>query len=108
MCLSKEVAEDEKNSLRRLYIPFPFTNKYGSFPAKHPGILTSGALINRSPREFYDLIKCDSLPPSFLFHPVLPYRAQGKLMFPLCRACARNLQQPPCEHTDEERMLSGS
>ena len=64
--------------------------------------------IDRSPCDFYGLIKCDVLPPSFLFYPVLPYRAQGKLMFPLCRTCAENLQETPCEHSEEERMLSGT
>lgn len=78
------------------------------YPISHPEILTSEALIDRSPRDFYGLIKCDVLPPSFLFHPVLPYRAQGKLMFPLCRACAENLQETPCEHSKEEHMLSGT
>ena len=82
--------------------------KYCEIPIQHPEILTSEALINRSPREFFGLMKCDILPPTFLFHPVLPYRANGKLMFPLCRTCAETLQQTPCEHADEERMLSGT
>ena len=29
-------------------------------------------------------------------------------MFPLCRICAETLQQTPCEHTDEQRLLSGT
>ena len=28
-------------------------------------------------------------------------------MFPLCRTYAETLQQTPCKHTEEERMLSG-
>ena len=86
----------------------PWTNKYGTYPISHPEILTTEALIDRSPCDFYGLIKCDVLPPSFLFHPGLPYRAQGKLMFPLCRTCAENFQGTPCEHSEEERMLSGT
>ena len=108
MCLFREVVEGEKIHYVDFTSLYPFTNKYGSFPIKHPEILTCEALINRSPREFYGLIKCDILPPSFLFHPVLPYRAQGKLMSPLCRTCAKNLQQSPCEHSDEECTLSGT
>ncbi len=34
------------------------------------------------------LIKCTVLPPRGLFHPVLPYRFQAKLMFPLGKSCA--------------------
>ena len=29
-------------------------------------------------------------------------------MFPLCRTCAENLQQTPCEHSETERTLSGT
>ena len=108
ICLHKEVNENEKIHYVDFTSLYPWTNKYCEIPIQHPEILTSEALINRSPHEFFGLIKCDFLPPTFLFHPVLPYRANGKLMFPLCRKCAESLQQTPCEHTDEERMLSGT
>ena len=29
-------------------------------------------------------------------------------MFPLCKTCAENLQQSPCEHSDVDRVLSGT
>ena len=29
-------------------------------------------------------------------------------MFPLCKTCAENLQQSPCEHSDDDRVLSGT
>ena len=85
-----------------------WTNNHGKYPICHPEILTSEALIDCSPYDFYDLIKYDVLPPSFLFPPVLPYRAHGKLMFPLCRMCTNNLKETSCEHSEEERMLSGT
>ena len=53
-------------------------------------------------------MKCSVLPPRALYHPVLPYRTQSKLMFPLCRTCADNLQQEPCHHSDAERTLHGT
>ena len=53
-------------------------------------------------------MKCSVLPPRALYHPVLPYRTQGKLMFPLCRTCVDNLQQEPCHHSDAERTLHGT
>ena len=87
---------------------YPWTNKYCEVPLGHPEILTSEALVNHSIDDFFGMIKCEILPPSFLFHPPLPYRANGKLMFPLCRTCAENLQQTPCEHSDSERTLSGT
>ena len=106
--LHKEVNENEKIHYVDFTSLYPWTNKCCEILIQHPEILTSEALINCSPREFFGLIKCDILPPTFLFRPVLPYRAQGKLMFPLCRKCAETLQQTTCEHTDEERMLSGT
>ena len=87
---------------------YPWVNKYREIPIGHPEILISEALVDRSPTEFFGMIKCEIVPPSYLFHPVLPYRAQGKLMFLPCRTCAENLQQARCEHSDEERMLSGT
>ena len=84
---------------------YPWVNKYREIPIGHPEILISEALVDRSPTEFFGMIKCEILPPPYLFHPLLPYRAQGKLMFLLCRTCAENLQQACCEHSDEERML---
>ena len=108
VCLYKEVSEDEKIHYVDFTSLYPWTNKYCAMPIDHPEILTSEALIDRSPCEFFGLIKCDILPPTFLFHPVLPYRANGKLMFPLCKTCVENLQQSPCEHNEKERMLSGT
>jgi hypothetical protein len=42
-----------------------------------------------------------------LHHPVLPYRSQGKLKFPLCRTCA-DTEQTPCHHSPRERILLGT
>ena len=48
------------------------------------------------------------LPPRDLYHPVFPYRTQGKLMFPLCRTSADSLQQEPCQHRNRERAIHGT
>ena len=57
----------------------------------------------------------DILPPSGLFHPVLPVRSGGKLTFPLCAACVGEEQAKPflerrssCSHSNEERTLRGT
>ena len=88
VCLYKEVNEREKVHYVDFTSLYPWTNKYCGIPIQQPEILMSEALLNRSPQEFFGLIKCDILPPTFLSHPVLPYRASGKVMFPLCRTCA--------------------
>ena len=108
VCLHKEASEGEKIHYVDFTSLYPWTNQYCEIPIDHPEILTSEELADRSPREFFGLIKCDILPPTSLFHPVLPYRAQEKLMFPLCKTCAENLQQSPCEHSDDDRVLSGT
>ena len=80
-------------------------NKYGEYPLWHPEIVTE----NFAPVEdYFGLVKCSVLPPRALYRPVLPYRTQGKLMFPLCRTCADTLQQAPCQHGDRVRTLHGN
>ena len=105
VCLYKEVSEDAEIHYVDFTSLYPWTNKCCEVPIGHPEILMSEALVNRSANECFGMIKCEILPPSFLFHPVLPYRAQGKLMFTLCRSCAEILQQTPCEHSEEVRTL---
>ncbi|KAG8176819.1 hypothetical protein JTE90_003447 [Oedothorax gibbosus] len=41
-------------------------------------------------------------------HPVLPYRHDKKLMFPLCRTCSENLLQEPCHHDTVARKITGT
>ncbi|CAB4025195.1 DNA polymerase [Paramuricea clavata] len=83
---------------------YPWCNKYGEYPIGHPEIITE----NFQPiSEDFVLVKCSVLPPRALYHPILPYCTQGKLMFPLCRTCADNLQQELCHHSDAERTLYG-
>ena len=39
---------------------------------------------------YFGLVKCNVLAPADLLLPVLPYKFQSKLFFPLCRACVEN------------------
>jgi hypothetical protein len=84
---------------------YPWVNKTGKVPVGHPNIITEhfGNIQN-----YEGLIKCKVLPPRALFVPVLPYRVNGKLMFPLCRVCTESKQQTPCQHDDVERLLTGT
>ena len=63
---------------------------------------------------YFGLAKCTVLPPTDLFHSVLPFRYENKLMSPLCCACvkentSKHLMEKTaaCEHTDEQRSLTG-
>jgi len=56
------------------------------------------------------LIKCSIVPPMNLYHTVLPYRSNNKLLFCLCSPCVfeRNISGD-CEHLrEDERALTGT
>jgi len=91
---------------------YPWVNKTQEYPLDHPEIITQP---RQSLNEYFGLAKVDILPPTKLFHPVLPVRSGGKLTFPLCQACVQEQQAKPmlersavCCHTDQERMLRGT
>ena len=83
---------------------YPWVNKYGVYPIGHPTIITQDF---DDVKNYFGLIKCDILPPRDLYHPVLPFKCNKKLMFALCHACASTMQQTPCHHTEDERTLHG-
>ena len=84
---------------------YPFCNKTTPAVVGHPKIITENF---QDLSTYFGLVKCTVLPPRGLFHPVLPYRTQGKLMFPLCKTCADTCNQATCTHTDEERAIQGT
>ena len=56
-----------------------------------------------------ELVRCMVLPPRDLYHPVLPYRCNGRLLFCLCRTCAESGSQGRCCHeTASERALTAT
>nr|XP_015840028.1 PREDICTED: uncharacterized protein LOC103315075 isoform X1 [Tribolium castaneum] len=89
---------------------YPFVNKYGKYPLGHPTKIYVGgnecSKVNIN--NFEGLIKCSVLPPTNLYHPVLPYRSNGKLTFPLCRTCVDNMNQEICNHDDAGRVFVGT
>ncbi|GBN07125.1 hypothetical protein AVEN_57775-1, partial [Araneus ventricosus] len=80
-------------------------NKYCIYPVGHPQIITEGF---KEIEDYFGIVRCKVIPPRGLYLPVLPYRSQNKLMFPLCRSCVETNQQTPCSHDDEERALTGT
>ncbi|XP_062614172.1 uncharacterized protein LOC134275908 [Saccostrea cucullata] len=91
----------------RLFL-IPLRVETQTFPVGHPEIITDEF---QDVRSYFGLIHCRVLPPRGLYHPVLPYRTGGKLLFPLCRTCAErqdSTSQHRCQHTDQERSLTGT
>ena len=85
---------------------YPYIQKYGIFPIGHPTIITEN--FDACIENYFGLVFCRILPPRNLYHPVLPYHANGKLLFPLCALCARLSEQQKCEHDESERCLEGT
>ena len=92
---------------------YPWVNKTCEYPLGNP-IIIFNPTVEEFP-DYFGLAKVTILPPSKLFHPVLPVRSGGKLTFPLCAACVRDEQGRPllkrsatCRHSKRERMLQGT
>ncbi|XP_036139539.1 uncharacterized protein LOC118644656 [Monomorium pharaonis] len=72
-----------------------------------------GRLIGTAPNFNFDnvegLVRCKVLPPRDLYHPVLPYRVNGKLIFGLCRSCCETFSTLPCTHdSPSDREFEGT
>ncbi|CAH0546857.1 unnamed protein product [Brassicogethes aeneus] len=88
---------------------YPFINKYGKYPVGHPKIHIGDKDCRKLPMNSVEgLIKCSVLPPQTLYHPVLPYKCNKKLTFPLCKTCVETMNQEQCIHTDDERKFTGT
>jgi hypothetical protein len=59
-------------------------------------------------KDLFGLVTCQVLPPDKLHIPVLPARFDGKLYFPLCQTCMTERNLDYCEHSDADRMLTGT
>ena len=92
---------------------YPWVNKHCEYPIGHPQIITKP--VDQSIDSYFGIALVDVLPPSGLFHPVLPIRAGEKLTFPLCGKCVEEEKKKPllqrqhyCMHSDTERLLRGT
>ncbi|XP_041366927.1 uncharacterized protein LOC121381654 [Gigantopelta aegis] len=84
---------------------YPWVNKYCQYPVGHPEIIHKDF---KPLHQYFGIAKVKVAPPRKLYHPVLPYRSNGKLKFPLCRTCSDQELQTPCHHSDEERNIIGT
>ena len=86
---------------------YPMVLKNDEFPVGLPRVIIAPSSVDI--REYFGLVQCRVRPPRGLYHPSLPYRSNGKLMFPLCRTCADKLNtSSSCSCSDEERALEGT
>ena len=92
---------------------YPWVNKYATYPVGHPTILTDIDHVDVT--RYFGLCKVTIVPPRGLFHPVLPFRCGGKLVFPLCKTCVEGEMSKPlldrratCQHEENQRALIGT
>ncbi|KAJ8911928.1 hypothetical protein NQ315_016269 [Exocentrus adspersus] len=86
---------------------YPWVCKYGKFPIGHPEVVVGEDCSKLNIETVEGVIKCKILPPENLYHPMLPMKANGKLMFVLCRTCGETMNLEECNHSREERALLG-
>jgi hypothetical protein len=86
---------------------YPYINKYFKVPLGHPKIHLGDQARLIDIMTFEGLLKVKVLPPSNLFHPVLPIKMHSRLMFVLCYTCARDSIEN-CTHSAEERSFLGT
>ena len=92
---------------------YPWVNKTSTYPKGHPKIIFTPG--HTDVLQYFGLIQCKVLPPRELYHPVLPYRHDDKLLFPLCARCVQEEMAKPlldrsyhCPHPDEQRALTST
>ena len=91
---------------------YPYVNFAKAYPVGHPEILLSHNCPQSNSqwlkRRLFGMAKCEILPPFDLRNPLLPYHHNGSLVFPLCRACCEEHNTAFCEHSIDERTLTGT
>ncbi|KAF4525159.1 hypothetical protein B566_EDAN014664 [Ephemera danica] len=90
---------DEKICYYDICSLYPYVLKTKCFPVGHPTIYLHDNCPDIS--KLFGIVKVCVLPPRDLFIPILPYRYEEKLMFPLGRSCMVEHRQEYCNHEDE-------
>ena len=97
--------EDEKIEYLGFTSLYPWVNKTCKYPVGHPEVITSDF---KEIDQYFGIAKVRILPPRGLYHPVLPYKSNGKLKFPLCQTCAEKESPSLCGCSDEDRTMTGT
>jgi len=90
---------------------FPYVCKYFKFPVGYTLIQVGDACQEKEAMlQKEGMIKCSILPPQRFYHPVLPFRCNGKLLFCVCMSCAieRNADGECAHENVAERSLTGT
>ena len=107
--LTYDFKPGEKGRYNDFVSLYPTVNIFKTYPVGHPTKIYNPKQYNS---KWFGFVQCKIEPPRELYHPVLPVRLKcgqsEKLLFPLCRTCAVTQQQTKCEHSPDERTLTGT
>lgn len=84
-----EAKDDEKIRYLDVCSLYPYVCKYAKLPVGHPEVLV-GKDCPQTLVNLDGVVKATVPPPQNLYHPVLPYRVNNRLLFPLCRSCSED------------------
>jgi len=79
---------------------------YDNYPVGHPKKIFKPTIKQYLESNWYGFIKCKILPPTKLYHPVLPEKC-NKLIFTLCRQCHIDKTRQ-CTHSEDQKALIGT
>jgi len=83
---------------------YPYICKYFKFPIGHPITHVGDTFADiEAFLKIEGLMKCKIVPPTHLYHHVLPYRYDKKLLFCLCRTCVPRTQRHERISTSQRR-----
>ena len=110
MRLHYEVQENETIEYVDVMSLYPYICKYFKFPVCNPVIHVGDVCKDMQGCLRMDgLMECTISQSEKLYHPVLPFRCNKKLIFCSCRPCDVTSSSGECVHTtDEERALRGT
>ena len=124
LTLYKKFPKNEKGKYVDFTSLYPAVMKYKRYPIGHPqrvinrfkGITVEkcqgNCIYNKCEGKhlklpYFGIMKAKFIPPRNVYHPVLPVRINGKLMFPLCYTCAKNEnQEKECKCSTSERAFT--
>ena len=108
MHLHYKIGGNETKEYSDVMSLYPYICKYFKFPIDHPIFHEGDTCKNvEACLKMDGLVRCTIVPKS-LYHSVLPYRFNKKLLFCLCRSCFSNRERimPPLQ--DAESALEGT
>ncbi|XP_050066420.1 uncharacterized protein LOC126555557 [Aphis gossypii] len=85
---------------------YPTVMYYDNYSVGHPKKIFNPSIKKYSESNWYGFIKCKLLPPTNLYHPVLPIKSK-KLVFTLCNQCHLDKIRQ-CTYNADQKSLTGT